>query len=98
MALDPPAVALPVLQCLHGLSFGATHLGTIGFLAQRAPPGFGASAQGYLTIVLAIVMAAAMGLSGILYEGYGTMAYAAMALAALVGGLCVLAERKLPSA
>jgi MFS transporter, PPP family, 3-phenylpropionic acid transporter len=98
MAFDPPAVTLPVLQCLHGLSFGATHLGTIGFLAQRAPPGFGASAQGYLTIALAIVMAAAMGLSGILYQGYGTMAYAAMALAALVGGFCVLAERKLPSA
>ena len=43
-------------------------------------------------------MAAAMGLSGILYAGYGTMAYAAMALAALVGGFCVLAERNLPSA
>jgi len=98
MAFDPPTVALPVLQCLHGLSFGATHLGTIGFLAQRAPAGFGASAQGYLTVALAIVMAAAMGLSGILYAGYGTMAYATMALAALVGGACVLVERKLPPA
>src|SRR5437588_8057550 len=29
MALTPPAAALPALQCLHALSFGATHLGAL---------------------------------------------------------------------
>ena len=29
MALNPPDLLLPVLQCLHALSFGATHLGAL---------------------------------------------------------------------
>ena len=33
MAFDPPVWLLPALQGLHGLSFGATHLGGISFLA-----------------------------------------------------------------
>jgi len=40
MALDPPAMALPFVQLLHALSFGATHLGALGFVrAPRAPWG-----------------------------------------------------------
>src|SRR6185437_1020152 len=39
MAFDPPVAALPWLQLLHGLSFGATHLGALGFIAPRARPG-----------------------------------------------------------
>ncbi|HEY6858759.1 MAG TPA: MFS transporter, partial [Pseudolabrys sp.] len=39
MALDPPALALPWLQMLHALSFGATHLGTLMFVAHHAPAG-----------------------------------------------------------
>ena len=50
MALDPPAFALPWLQLLHAASFGATHLGALGFVARHAPAGQGATAQGYLAI------------------------------------------------
>ena len=39
MALDPPGALLPFLQCLHGLSFGATHLGTLAFIGRAAPAG-----------------------------------------------------------
>jgi PPP family 3-phenylpropionic acid transporter len=85
MALDPPAWALPLLQCLHGLSFGATHLGSLGFLAQAAPPGMAARAQGALAVVQGLAMAAAMGLSGVLYADFGGRAYAAMALIAAAG-------------
>ena len=35
MAFDPPAILLPPLQCLHALSFGASHLGALG-LAMAA--------------------------------------------------------------
>src|SRR5437016_2723534 len=52
MAFDPPPLLLPPLQCLHGLSFGATHLGTMGFIARAAPSDFGATAQGYLAVAL----------------------------------------------
>lgn len=86
MALDPPALALPWLQLLHAASFGATHLGALGFVARNAPPGQGATAQGYLAIAVGVTMAAATGLSGWLYGSFGSRAYAAMALAAIAGG------------
>jgi PPP family 3-phenylpropionic acid transporter len=88
MALDPPTVVLPWLQLLHALSFGATHLGALMFLARHAPAGQAATAQGYLAIALGLAMAAAMALSGVLYEDFGGRAYAAMALVAVAGGAC----------
>ena len=48
MAFNPPTLALPLLQCLHGLSFGATHLGMMGFIARAAPAQLAATAQGTL--------------------------------------------------
>jgi MFS transporter, PPP family, 3-phenylpropionic acid transporter len=88
MALDPPAFVLPWLQMLHALSFGATHLGALGFVARHAPAGQGASAQGYLSIAQGVAMAGAIGLSGWLYGAFGVRAYAATALAAVAGGVC----------
>ncbi len=88
MAFDPPTLALPWLQLLHALSFGATHLGSIGFVARYAPAGQGATAQGYLAIATGLALAAAMSLSGVLVEAYGARAYAAMALVAVAGGVC----------
>jgi MFS transporter, PPP family, 3-phenylpropionic acid transporter len=97
MALDPPVLLLPVLQCLHALSFGATHLGAIGFIMRAAPAEIGASAQGYLAIANGLVMAAAMGLAGALYARWGVTAYAAMALAAAVGAAFVLVAQQRPT-
>jgi PPP family 3-phenylpropionic acid transporter len=93
MAFDPPPVLLLILQCLHALSFGATHLGAVGFVARVAPAGLGASAQGYLAVALALVMAGAMGVSGELYARWGSGAYWAMAVLAALGGLVLLAGR-----
>jgi MFS transporter, PPP family, 3-phenylpropionic acid transporter len=90
MAFDPAPLLLPLLQCLHGLSFGATHLGALAYAAGSAPAELGASAQGYLAVVLGLVMAIAMGCSGFLYSQWGNGAYAAMAFAAVVGGVLVL--------
>lgn len=95
MAFDPPAAALPWLQLLHGLSFGATHLGALGFVARHAPHGQSATAQGYLAIALGLMMAAMTGVSGLLYAAFGTSAYAAMALAAITGGACALIAQRL---
>jgi MFS transporter, PPP family, 3-phenylpropionic acid transporter len=95
MAFDPPPVLLPPLQCLHGLSFGATHLGTMGFIARAAPADFGATAQGYLAVALGLVMAASMGISGVLYARWGSLAYGAMAAVAAAGGLLALAAHRL---
>ncbi len=94
MALDPPAVMLPFLQVLHALSFGATHLGALVFIARHAPAGQSATAQGYFAIALGLAMAASMALAGWLYGAFGSAAYGAMALAAVVGGGCALIAQR----
>jgi MFS transporter, PPP family, 3-phenylpropionic acid transporter len=88
MSFDLPTSALAALQLLHALSFGATHLGALMMLARFAPPGQAATAQGYLAIALGLAMAAAMAISGVLYEDFGGRAYAAMTLMAIAGGAC----------
>lgn len=93
MALEPAPALLPALQCLHGLSFGATHLGALGFIARAAPAALGATAQGYLAVAQGLVMAVAMGVSGLLYARWGSLAYGAMALAAAAGGLLAFAAK-----
>lgn len=90
MAFDPPALALPFLQVLHAATFGATHLGAVTFLARAAPAGQGATAQGYLAITMGLAMAAATGVSGLLYENFGAASYGVMALAAVAGGVGAL--------
>ena len=94
MALDPPTALLPALQCLHALSFGATHLGTMHVLARFAPRGQGAAAQGDFVAVQGLTFAAAMGGAGLLVEAYGTSAYAAMALVAAAGSAIAVIARQ----
>jgi MFS transporter, PPP family, 3-phenylpropionic acid transporter len=88
MALDPPQIALPFLQLFHALSFGATHLGALGFVMRNAPQAQSATAQGYLAIAVGAAMAGATAASGVLVESFGSGAYAAMALMAVAGGVC----------
>jgi PPP family 3-phenylpropionic acid transporter len=93
MGFDPPALLLPFLQCLHALSFGATHLGAMEVLAQLAHRHGGATAQGDFAAVQGGSMAAAMGVSGVLVAALGSAAYFAMAAIAAVGAAIVLAAR-----
>ena len=95
MAFDPPLALLAVLQCLHAFSFGATHLGALGYIVRRTPAEFGAIAQGHLAVAQGLVMAAATAVSGALYARWGGFAYGAMALTAAAGGLfALLAHRR----
>ena len=87
MAFDPPGWTLPVLQTLHGLSFGASHLGAVAFIAQAAPEGRGATAQGYFSTLQGVTLSAFMLLAGLLFEAVGVASYAAMAFAALAGAV-----------
>jgi MFS transporter, PPP family, 3-phenylpropionic acid transporter len=89
MALDPPAALLAPLQCLHALSFGASFLGSVQFLSRVAPEGKAATAQGDFSTLQGIVMAAATGVSGLLYGNFGVLAYAAMAACAALGGIVI---------
>ena len=85
MAFDPPFVLLPFLQCLHALSFCATHMGAMQFLTSVAPPGQMATAQGDLAAAHGVVFSVAMGLSGLLFSRYGDFAYLAMTLLCVLG-------------
>ncbi len=87
MAFDPPTAALPPLQALHALSFGATHLGAMHLIGRAAPAGRSATTQGDFVAVQGVVFAAVMSGSGVLVETYGSLAYGAMAACAAAGGL-----------
>jgi PPP family 3-phenylpropionic acid transporter len=94
MAFDLPAALLPVLQCLHALSFGATHLGAMHVLARLTHRSGGAAAQGDFYALQGVTFAIAMGLSGALVERLGSYAYLAMALAAALGFVIAFGGRR----
>lgn len=95
MAFDPPVSALPVLQILHAASFGAAHLGAMGFLARAVPRELAATAQGLVATASGIVMASATGLSGLLFAAVGGYAYLAMAGMGAAGFACALTAHRL---
>ena len=95
MAFDPPTAVLLPLQLLHAASFGAAHLGAMGFLARAVPQELAATAQGLVATVSGIVMASATGLSGLIYAASGSFAYLAMAAMGLAGFACALTAHNL---
>jgi len=95
MALDSPLMLLPVLQCLHALSFGATHLGAMHVLARLADRSGGATAQGDFSALQALTFAASMGLSGVLAERFGSSAYLAMSLVSALGFVIAFAGKRI---
>jgi MFS transporter, PPP family, 3-phenylpropionic acid transporter len=85
-AYDPPLPLLVLLQSLHGLTFGAAHLGAMQFLDRALPRRLAASGQGlYASITAGVVMGLASLAAGTLYGAYQGRAYLAMAVLAGVG-------------
>lgn len=94
MAFDPPLAALMMLQALHGLTYGATHIGAVHYISASVPPALAGTAQSlYASVTAGIAMGLATLLAGQLYGASGGLAYLAMAglsLAGLVAGLVLL--------
>ena len=67
-----------LVQSLHGLSFGATYLGTQHAIARIVPEEMTASAQGVYAMMTGILMAGITALAGPLYGTFGGDAFAAM--------------------
>jgi PPP family 3-phenylpropionic acid transporter len=85
-AYDPPLPVLFALQSLHGLTFGAAHLGAMQFMVRALPQRLAASAQGlYASITAGVVMGLASLAAGPLYGAYLGRAYFAMAVLACAG-------------
>lgn len=97
MAFDPPFAALVALQVLHALTFGATHIGTVHFIAQNIPPERAGTAQALQASVTAgIAMGGATLLAGQLYGPFGAKSYLAMAVLGALGLLAAsMAQRRL---
>jgi MFS transporter, PPP family, 3-phenylpropionic acid transporter len=95
-AFDPPLWATALLQTLHAMSFGATHLAAIHFLTHAVPEDRAATAQGlYAAVVAGLVMGTVTVACGPLYRLLGGEAYGVMALLALAGtGAAFLLSRR----
>jgi MFS transporter, PPP family, 3-phenylpropionic acid transporter len=87
MGLVPGLAAAALLQPLHALTFGASHLGAMCMLARSVPPGAAASAQSlYAALSAGLGSGLVMLAAGALYAAFGGQAYLFMALLS-AGGL-----------
>lgn len=90
MASEPGLTATFALQVLHGLSFGATHLGAMAALAALAPESVRGRAQGLLGSTIALGSAMATIVSGSIYRSAGPAVFGIMALLGAVGFILTL--------
>ncbi|MCP5082664.1 MAG: MFS transporter [Alphaproteobacteria bacterium] len=91
-ALDPGLAGLVVLQLLHGLTFGATHLGVMHHIARTVPDHLHNTAQAlYSAVAGGLIISLATASAGPLYLAYGANAFlAASLMAAAAGGFALL--------
>jgi len=88
MASDPPLAALIPLQVLHALTYGASHIGAIHFIARNIPHERTGTAQAlYGGVGNGSAMALAILVSGWIYASYGALTYLAMAALSFVATL-----------
>ena len=88
LGLTTDVATLAAVQALHGLTFGAVHLGAMHFIANRVPPAFAATAQSlYSSTAMGVAMGLSMMAAGALYATVAGAAFYAMAGLSLAGGL-----------
>lgn len=93
MAAGGGFAAFALLQCLHGLSFGATYLGTQHLIARLIPERHTASAQGILAMGTGATLAIVTSVSGAIYETYGINGFYFMVPLPLIGVALLMAAR-----
>lgn len=82
-AFDPPLAILVPLTALHGVTYGASHIGAIHFIDRAVPRHASGSAQAlYATVSAGVAMGAATLLAGYVYAAHGSYAYLTMAVVA----------------
>ena len=87
--------ALVPLQALHGLTFGAAHLGAMHFLSRAIPADRSATAQSlYSTTTGGIALGLALLAAGPLYGRFGANAFLAMAALSAVASLLLLSLKQ----
>lgn len=96
MAGDPPFWALVGLQVLHALTYAATHLGAMHFIATKIAEEKQGTAQALLsTFTAGIAMGGAILLAGAVYQQWSGVGYLAMAVLAGIGvGAAIILRRQ----
>jgi PPP family 3-phenylpropionic acid transporter len=87
---EPTFLLAFVMQSLHGLTFGATYVGTQHLIARLVPEKLTASAQGIFAMMGGILMAAATSVAGPIYNSYGVDGFLFMVPVAVAGLLILL--------
>ena len=91
MATEPGLGLTMLCQLVHGLTFGATHLGIIAALATLSPPAYRSRIQGSSAAMQALATSGAIYGSGLLYQSGGSpAAFRLMAMLAGAGLVFVL--------
>jgi PPP family 3-phenylpropionic acid transporter len=83
--------AMATLQLLHGLTFGAAHLGAVAILAKVVPSRWAGTGQGLLATSIGLQMAAGLAICGVLYDIDQTWPFYLMTVVALAGTLVMVA-------
>jgi len=76
---------LVALQLLHGLTFGAAHLGAVAILSKVVPSRWAGTGQGLFMMSIGVQMSAGLAVSGALYETDPHAPFYLMAGVAAVG-------------
>ena len=86
LGLTTDFYALLAFQCLHGLTFGAAHLGAMTYLQRYVPAENSATGQAlYSALGMGAAMALMQPVTGWLYGAYQGGAFLAMAVLAAIG-------------
>ena len=85
LASEPSLAVLVPLQLLHGITYGASHIGAMHFIHDAVPHDKAASAQAlYATVSAGVAMGVATLIAGYLYTEAAPLSYVAMAVIAAV--------------
>ncbi len=91
MAYATSAVDIAAIQLLHGLTFGASHLGAMYYISSHVADHLSATAQGlYSSTVMGLALSGATLVSGYLFDAHGGLVFLAMAGMSMVGLLVLI--------
>jgi PPP family 3-phenylpropionic acid transporter len=91
-------VAIVALQALHGISFGAAHLGSVSLLSKVVPQKWAATGQGLLSMSSGLQLALGLAICGPLFKLDPGYPFWAMALAAGIALVALLLLKPLLTA
>lgn len=95
-AFDPPIAILFALQTLHGLTYGAMHLGAMQVLRRAVPDHISTAVMGvYAAIVNGVIFGIVTSVLGTVYEGYAGRGYLLSAAFGLAGTIGILVFSRL---